>query len=145
MTAKDDARRDMIEGSTDLHEAIRGAVARIVEIEALQAGLKATMIQMKARFERLDGQDKRIRSALLTAMEVASLQRLETPLGTVSRKAVAPSLILTDESLVPAGFWRRADPALDKRALLAALKALPAGEHIAGAELSNGGSTIQIR
>jgi hypothetical protein len=46
---------------------------------------------------------------------------------------------------VPAGFWRRGDPKLDKKALLDALKALPKGEHIPGAELSNGGATIQIR
>jgi hypothetical protein len=141
----DDLRRDMIEGSTDLHEALRSAVARIVEIGTMQAGLKATLAQFKERAGRLESQEERIRAAMLAAMEVAGLQRLETPLGTVSRKAVAPSVVVTDESLVPAGFWKRGDPKLDKKALLDALKALPAGERIPGAELSNGGATIQIR
>ena len=141
----DDARRDMIEGSTDLHEAIRGAVARIVEIGALEAGLKATLTQLKERLGRLERQDEAIRTAMLAAMEVGGLQRLETPLGLVTRKAVAPSVIVTNESDIPAEFWKRADPTLDKRALLAALKELPPGEHIPGAELSNGGMTIALK
>ena len=141
----DDTRRDMIEGSTDLHEAIRGGVARIVEIGAMQAGLKATMTQMKERAGRLESQEERIRAAMLIAMEVAGLQRLETPHGTVSRKAVAPSVVVTNESDIPAEFWKRADPTLDKRALLAALKERPAGEHIPGAELSNGGMTLALK
>ncbi|HEY7550644.1 MAG TPA: siphovirus Gp157 family protein [Hyphomicrobiaceae bacterium] len=141
----DDARRDMVEGETDLHDAIRAGVARIVEIAALRTGIQATTKVLKERLDRLDAQEERLRAAMLAGMEIASLPRLETPLGTVSRKAVAPSVVVTDESIVPAGFWKRADPALDKRALLAALKALPAGARIPGAELSNGGATIQIR
>lgn len=141
----DDLHRDMIEGETDLHEAIRGAVARLVEIDALQVGLKATMGQMKDRSGRLEQQQERIRTAMLAAMEIAGLPRLETSLGTVSRKAVAPSVVVTNESEIPAAFWKRADPTLDKRALLAALKELPAGERIPGAELSNGGTTIALK
>ena len=40
-----------------------------------------------------------------------------------------------------ADFWVRQDPKLDKRALLAALRDGP----VAGAALSNGGSTVSIR
>ena len=138
-------RRDMVEGSTDLHEALRSAVARIIEIEALRVGIQQTIKVMKDRLAAYDGQEERLRAAMLAAMEAGGLQRLETALGTVSRKAVAPSVVITDELLVPAGFWKRGDPKLDKRALLDALKALPPGEHIPGATLSNGGTTIQIR
>jgi hypothetical protein len=141
----DDTRRDMIEGSIDLHEAIRRAVARLVENGALESGLKATLTQFKERLGRLERQDEAIRTAMLVAMEVAGLQRLETPLGLVTRKAVAPSVVVTNEAEIPAAFWKRADPTLDRRALLAALKELPAGEHIPGVELSNGGITLALR
>jgi hypothetical protein len=141
----DNTRRDMIEGSTDLHEALRGAVARIVEMAALRAGIEATIKVLKDRLGRYDQQEERLRTAMLSAMEIGGLARLETPLGTVTRNAVPPSVVVTNEAEIPAAFWKRADPTLDRRALLAALKELPPGEHIAGAELSNGGMTLALK
>lgn len=140
-----DLRRDTVEGETDLHEAIRRGVGRIAEIDALQAGIKAHLAALKARASRLEHQEKYLRTAILVAMEIGGLKRLETPLGTVTRRAVAPAVVVTNEADIPAEFWKRADPTLDKQALLAALKALAEGQHIPGAELSNGGETIMIR
>jgi Gp157 protein len=133
--------RDMVEGSTDLHEAIRGAVARIVELRALKSGVATTMQILAERRDRFDDQEGRIRAALLTAMEVGRLQSLETTLATVSRRAVAPSAVVIAESEIPDHFKIPQPPKLDKRALLAALKEGP----VAGAELSNGGMTIAVR
>lgn len=137
----DQLRQDMVEGETDLHDAIRGAVARIVELNALRTGIDATVKILKDRHSRFDAQEERIRAALLTAMEVGGVQRLETPLGTVTRKAVPPSVVITDEAALPLGFWIQQEPKLDKRALLAHLKEGP----VPGAELSNGGTTIAIK
>jgi hypothetical protein len=135
-------QRDMVEGSTDLHDAIRHALARIVEIRALVSGINATLSVLGERGKRLEDQEERIRAALLTAMEVGGLQRLETPLGTVSCRAVPPSLVITDEAAIPDDFKVTQTPKLDRRAVLAALKD---GKAIPGAELSNGGQTLQVR
>jgi hypothetical protein len=139
------ARHDLVEGETNLHEALHACIERLAELKALQAGIKTAADTLKARKDRFEGQEERLRAAMLAAMEVASLPRLETPLGTVSRKAVPPSVVVTSEADVPSQFWKRADPTLDRRALLAALKELPAGERIPGAELSNGGATISVK
>ncbi len=138
----DDLRRDMVEGETSLHDAIRQALARIVEIRALIEGIQATVNVLAGRAERLGGQERNIRDAIFAAMDVGGLRSLETPLGTVSRRAVAPSLVVTNEADIPAQFWTSQAPKLDRRGVLAALKE---GATIPGAELSNGGLTLAIR
>jgi hypothetical protein len=47
-----------------------------------------------------------------------------------------------DESHIPEAFWKPQQPKLDRRALLAALKA---GEVIRGAALDNGGTALSVR
>lgn len=138
----DELRRDTIEGETDLLDALRHAVARIVEIDALRTGIQATIKVLKDRLGRYDGQEECLRTAMLSAMEIGGLRRLETALGTISVKTVPPSVVVTEEADIPPEFWKRGDPKLDKRALLEALKD---GTPIPGATLSNGGATIQLR
>ena len=139
------AKADAVEGQTDLREAFRPALARIAEIETMCAGLKAMADKLNSREHRLEEQAKTLRVLLLAAMEVAGLRRFETDIATLTRKPVAPSVVINVEAEIPSGFWRRGEPALDKKALLAALKeAHEAGETIPGAVLSNGGSTVQI-
>jgi hypothetical protein len=53
-----------------------------------------------------------------------------------------PKAIILNEADIPSKFWKAQDPKLDRKAVLDALKAK---EAVAGAELSNGGETIQIR
>lgn len=139
------AKADMVEGETDLHEAIRRGLVRLAEIEALQEGITAFQNRLKARAHRLGEQEKNLRSAILLAMEIASLKRLETDVATVTCKATPPGLVLISEAEIPAQFWRRAEPTLDRRALIAALKeAKEAGEAIPGATLDNGGLTLMV-
>jgi hypothetical protein len=64
------------------------------------------------------------------------------PLCTITRKAVPPKAQITDEAQIPSRFWKRADPTLDKKAILDALKDK---EIIPGAVLSNGTETVQVK
>jgi len=140
------ARRDAVEGETSLHDAIRAGIARLAEIRALVSGIEAFVEAAKERGDRLLAQDQRIRAALLTALEVGGLPSLETPLGTVSRRAVPPSLVITDEAAIPDDFKVPQPPKIDRRKLLDALKSGdPAYADIPGVELSNGGTTVAIR
>ena len=136
-----DARRDAVEGETRLHEAVEAGLARVAAIAALQSGIATMMESLKGRLKRLTEQDAKLRVALYSAMEVANLQRLETPLGTISTRAVPPSVVVVDEALIPEQYWQVPAPVIDKAALKEALKAGP----VAGAQLSNGGATVAIR
>lgn len=141
-----EARADMVEGETDLLETIRRGLVRIAELDAMCAGLKTLATQIDARKHRLDEQAKTLRSLLLVGMEAAGKRKIETDIATVSCTRVPASVVVKAEAEIPARFWKRGDPKLDKKALLDALKsAHEAGEKIPGAELSNGGETVSIR
>lgn len=136
-----EAKADLVEGQTSLNEAIEQAVARTVEIDALEASLKDVIGNAQKRLKRLQDQRELLRTGIATAMEIAGKKRVETAIATVSLRPVPPKVEITDETLVPTQFWRRADPALDRRAILEALKAK---QDVPGALLSNGGSAITV-
>ena len=131
-----------IEGETNLHEAICAGLNRLAELNGLMDGIAGMMASLKDRGERFEKQRDRIREAISVAMEAGQIKRLEFPIGTVSLRSVAPSVVPTDESAIPARFWKAQDPKLDKRELL---KALKDGESVPGAQLSNGGNTITVK
>lgn len=133
---------DTVEGETNLQEVMRSALARVIALDAMTAGIKTTMDALADRKARLEKQREMIREGLSVAMEVASLKKLETPLATISLRAVPPKVEILDESAIPASYWKPQDPKLDRKAVLDALKAR---EEVPGATLSNGGSTISIR
>ncbi len=135
------AQADTIEGATNLHEALQAGVGRLAEIETLKLGIVATIEILGARLSRLKHQEQTLRTAMLGAMEIGAIRRLETPLATVSRKAVPPSVVITDSNIIPAEYLKLQPPTLDRLALARALKAGP----VSGAALSNGGETIAVK
>jgi hypothetical protein len=138
----EEAVRDTIEGETSLHELIGSVVEEIAADCASIEGIDAHMKTMRGRKERLEARVESRRSAILNAMAVGEIKKLELAIATLSRKPVPSKALVLDEALIPAQFWKRADPTLDKRALLDALK----GEQIVpGAALSNGGEAIAIK
>lgn len=142
LAGDEDAIEDAIEGETNFKEACARAVARLAEIDALTDAIKAQRDSLDVRFKRLEQQGDNIRAALVAAMETAELAKLELAQATISRKAVAPKLTVTDEQAIPTHYFKRADPKLDRVALLSALKDK---QIIPGAELSNGGETLAVR
>lgn len=143
LAGDDQAISDTVEGETDLFGAMDAAVARITEIDAMRTGIKDMIATAHAREDRLQRQALALRHAIMTAMDVAKLSKHEAPLGSVSVRAVPPSVTITDETLIPADYLIPQPPKIDKRALLAVLKDGTAA--IPGVELSNGGTTIAIR
>ena len=161
--------RDTIEGETSLHEQIGALAASIAEDEAVADGIKALLDNLGARKKRLEARADVKRALVACAMEIGELRKIDTPAGTVSLKPVPPKLIPTEESDIPARFWKVGDPILDRKALGDALKARDAAlkeaqsvedqevralaiaaveaahPPIPGATLSNGSLTISIR
>lgn len=138
-----EALHDAIEGETGLIEAIGQAVTRIIEIKALDEALGARAKRISERRARLDAQSERLRTAIVVAMADVDLKKLELPEATISRKAVPPKCIVTNEADLPSRFLvEKVSVAPDKKALLEALKA---GEAVPGACLSNTAETLAIR
>jgi hypothetical protein len=75
-------------------------------------------------------------------MLMAEIDRLELPTHTLTIKATPPKAVITDEAALPSKFFVPQDPKLSLKAVSEALKS---NEHVPGATLSNGGSTLQIR
>lgn len=131
-----------IEGETGIHEAIEEAAKAVFEDTGRLAGLKTMIDGLTTRRDRIADRIEVMREAICVAMQEAEIAKKDLGFCTVTRKPVPQSARITDEALVPSIYWKPQDPRLDKRELLTALKA---GTAIPGAELSNGGETIQIK
>lgn len=134
--------RDTIEGETNLHELIASVAEDIATDEASVAGIKAHIETMKARKDRLERRIEFRRSAVLNAMSIGEIKKMELAIATLTRKPVPPKVQITDETTIPSWFWKRAEPALDKKAIADALKN---NEQVPGATLSNGGETLAVK
>jgi hypothetical protein len=133
---------DAIEGETNLLEAIGRAVDEVATCEANADAVASMVKRLGERKSRLEHRAERMRAAISVAMDQAGIKKLDLPQAVLTIKATPPKAIITDEAAIPARFWKPADPKLDKKAVLDALKA---GDKIDGAELSNGCTTLQIR
>lgn len=137
----DEATSSTVEGETNLHVMIARAVERLAEIDALVSAIKDMSNRIDARKARLHLQEKLLREAITTAMEVGQIKRAETPAGTISLRPSTQKVVLISEADIPTRFWKQPPPTLDKRDLL---KALKDGEAIPGAALSNTCNTISV-
>lgn len=131
-----------VEGETNLVEVIKAAVDRINELEGFGASIANHTKELAERRGRFERQAEMLRQAVVVAMGMADIKKLELPTATLSRKAIPPKAEIVSEADIPSKFWKPADPKLDRKALLEALKAK---EAVPGAALSNGGETLAIR
>lgn len=138
----DGLAKDTIEGETSLNEAIDSAVKRMIDDHLMIAGLGVMMLEMEARKHRLEARVNAMKTAIAHAMEVAGEKTVHTPAVTISLRKVPPSVLVTEEVLVPSRFWKTPPPKLSKTDVGRALKD---GEAVPGASLSNGGMTIALK
>lgn len=133
---------DAIEGETSLLEIVAKLAAADGEDMAILDGIDAYQKSIDDRKSRIVRRAELRRALIASALELAEQNKLETPAGTISLRAVAPKAIINDESAIPSEYFETPPPKLNKSAVTNALKD---GRDIPGATLSNGGSTIQIR
>ena len=138
----DDAEQLTIASETNMIEAAEAVLYRMGELKTLVAAIDAQIDLMRARKERFETQSGRLKMALATAIDRAGVRRLETASATLSIKALPLKLLVTDEQEIPQEFWRVKAPDLDRTALTGALRQ---GRTVPGAQLDNGGNTLQIR
>ena len=141
-TLEEDCLLDTLEGITDLHEMIAAIIRSALVDEALQAGLRTRIEDMRQRLVRIEERGTNKRQLALETMCEVGLKKLEQPDFTASARAGVPSLIIMSEGLVPEPYWVPQPPKLDRQALLADLKR---GTEISGVQLGNPRPTLAVR
>lgn len=113
-------------------------VARSIEadIPAIDAEIERLTARKAGKLKAAQG----LRDYLLTCMRTADVQKIETPMFTFTQRKNPPAVVLEDEKLLPAEYWRTPEPkppiaAPDKFAIKTALQA---GTEIPGAKLEQG-------
>jgi hypothetical protein len=138
----DETLRDTVEGLTNLPEMLACVVRSHLDDLAVLAALRTRILDMQERFARIEYRAGKKRALVASVMERAGIKKLTEPDFTASLRDVSPGLIVIEEGKIPEPFWKPQPPQLDRKALLAALKA---GEVVAGAALGNGSTTLAVR
>ena len=137
-----DVIRDTMEGEIDLRGLISLAAEQNLADAAIVTGVDDAMSRLRERKERYEKRIAMRRAAILAAMASGEIKNLETPAGTLTRKAVPPSVLIVDEAAIPSEYWKPGDPKLDKKAVNEAVKA---GREVPGTMMGNGGETLSVR
>jgi Siphovirus Gp157 len=138
----DETLADTLEGITNLHEMIAAVIRSALVDEALQAGLRTRLEEMRQRLARLEERGAKKRQLALEAMCEAELKKLEEPDFTASARAGPPPLVIVAEPEIPEPYWVPQPPKLDRQSLLADLKR---GALIQGAQLGNPKHCLAVR
>jgi hypothetical protein len=138
----DETLADTLEGITHLHEMIAAVIRSALVDEALQAGLRTRLEEMRRRLARLEGRSAKKRQLALEAMCEVGLKKLEQPDFTASARAGLPSLVIVADHDIPEPYWLPQPPKLDRQSLLADLKR---GDLIPGAQLGNPKPCLAVR
>jgi phage host-nuclease inhibitor protein Gam len=132
---------DTLEGLTTINEQLAALIRSAVNDEAMAEGLQNYQLKLADRRRAFETRANRKRIAVLHYMTDLDLKNVTAPDLTVTRKNTAPAVIITDETALPDEFVRvKREP--DKPAIK---KALTAGETVAGATMSNGSQTLQVK
>jgi hypothetical protein len=138
----DETIRDTLEGITDLHEMIAAVIRSALVDEALHAGLRYRLEDMRERLSRLELRASKKRQLALEAMTEVGLAKLEQPDFTASTRAGSPALSVVAETRIPDSYWLPQPPKLNRQAILGELKH---GVEIPGAQLSNPQPVLMVR
>ena len=137
-----DTLQDTIQGLTNLPEMLASILRSHLDDLAFLGALRTRILDMQERFARIEYRADKKRALVASVMERAGIKKLAEPDFTASLRDVPPGLVVIEEGKIPGPFWKPLPPKLDRKALLAALKA---GEIVAGASLGNGSTTLSVR
>lgn len=130
--------------SGDLEVKATNIAAFTRNLEATAGAIKEAEAAMSARRKAIEAKADRLRAYLLSGMQAAGVQKIQTPYFELSIKSNPPSVVINEPGLVPAEFMRQPEPpppAPDKKAIADALKA---GKDVPGAHLQRG-QRLEIR
>lgn len=138
-----DLRSDMLEAETSLPAVASRIVRARQERLAMAEGLNLYIKDLTERRDRLARGADGLKGLLLKLMATAKLPTLPLPEATVSIRAGANSVSITDLDELPQGFFAVETKRVpDKAALKASLEA---GQKIPGAALVTGENILSVR
>lgn len=124
--------------SGDLTVKAENVIAMARNMEALAASIKEAEAAMSARRKALENRAARLRDYLLSQLQVAGIQKVESPYFRISVRENPAAVEVFDALQVPAAFMRQPEPppaAPDKASIKAALSA---GQDVPGCKLTRG-------
>ncbi len=140
--ADEECLRDTLEGLTNLTDMLAEVLRSALEDQAFVTALRSRIGDMQARLSRIEERARKKRDWVCSVMERADVRKLTEPDLTVSLRPSRAPLVLTDEEVIPEGYWKAQAPKLDRQGLIAALSA---GRDVPGALLGNAPMTISVR
>lgn len=130
---------DTLEGlSGDLEVKAINIAALARNLEATAGAIKDAEAGMAARRKAIEARADRLRQYLLDGMQLAGVQKIESPYFALAIKQNPPSVAINEPGLVPTEFMRQPEPppaSPDKKAIGEALKA---GREVPGCHLQRG-------
>jgi len=133
-------KMNVLEGETDFHRILTSLVRKAQFAGSIATGIAEETRRLGDRKRRYERQEDFNRALIKEVMEIAEIRKAELPLATLVISNKSASVIITDETLLPDNLVRiKREP--NKTEIKKALEAGP----VAGAELSNGGTTLVIR
>lgn len=143
LTEDETLRADMIEGSTDAMKILGRVVEHMQEAEAMAAAVAKRVADLSSRQESFNRKGDAMRKLALRIMNAANLRKMHLPEATLSIRAVAPSIVITDATQLPEEFTvTKTETRPDRQKIK---EALQEGKIIPGACLSNGSETLSVR
>lgn len=132
------------EGST-LSDLLKRVVWEIRKVARDRDAIRARQMDLLNRARVLNDREERLRALVAHGMSEGGIETLNDVEWSAGLAKTAPKLVVTDESMLAPSWFIQPEPpppVLDKGALAEYLKR---GAEMAGAHLSNGGTTLTIR
>ena len=133
---------DVLAGISDLHDAILNEVRSALEDEDVASMLRGRMDEMEARLRRIERRAEGMRELALNAMAEAGPERLEAPGRRIEVRRAPPTLVVSDETIIPEAYKVQQPAWLDYQSIRDALKA---GVEVPGASLQDTEPYLSVR
>ncbi len=132
---------EIIQSETDIEECLLEIAESAIEDEHSIDAIKARIHALQERGSRLQNRAEKKRRVIAATMQNLQLPKVTGPNVTLSMRAGGRELVIMDEKQIPPEYFVPQPPKLDRRLLKEALES----GFVAGAQLSNGGSSVTIR
>lgn len=127
---------DTLEGMAgDLQTKAQNVAMFVLSLDSTAAAIKQAEADMAARRKAIENRAERVRDYLLTAMQACDIQKIECPWFKLAVRQNPASVVIVEQSLIPAEFMRQPEPPLpapDKKAIKDAIEA---GQDVSGCRL----------
>lgn len=130
-----------LESETEALETLERVVRMALDAEAMAEAATARIADLAERRARFDRQASDARGVAFAIMDALNIPKHVAADFTLSIRAGAPSVAITDEAKLPESAWK-VTRSIDKAAIRAALKS---GAAVPGAEMAAGMPSLSVR